>query len=72
MFILKKIRFEHTLEGCCGTGTLEMGYTCNAIKPICKNASKYVFFDSVHPTEVAYRNLASSALRDLLPILQSG
>lgn len=38
--------------GCCGTGTLEVSLLCNKDTPFtCTDASKYVFWDSIHPTE---------------------
>lgn len=44
--------FEEAATACCGTGLLEMGYLCNNINPsTCSDASKYVFWDSFHPTE---------------------
>ncbi|KAG9442748.1 hypothetical protein H6P81_018602 [Aristolochia fimbriata] len=44
--------FEESTKGCCGTGKIEISYLCNDINPYtCSNASKYVFWDSVHPTE---------------------
>ncbi|KAL2907189.1 GDSL esterase/lipase EXL3 [Bienertia sinuspersici] len=48
--------FEVTKKGCCGTGNLEVSFLCNKLDPgTCKNASKYVFWDSFHPTEAAYK-----------------
>ncbi|XP_006648614.2 GDSL esterase/lipase At2g42990-like [Oryza brachyantha] len=45
--------------GCCGTGTYEMGYTCSAWDVrTCRDASRYVFWDAVHPTERANRIIA--------------
>lgn len=40
--------------GCCGSGLVEAGVLCSPESSVCENASKYVFFDSVHPTEAAY------------------
>ncbi|KAI0520376.1 hypothetical protein KFK09_007848 [Dendrobium nobile] len=50
--------FEESKRGCCGTGTLEVTLTCNSLTTfICEDASKYVFWDSYHPTERAYEIL---------------
>ncbi|XP_039688674.1 GDSL esterase/lipase At5g22810-like [Medicago truncatula] len=39
-------------KGCCGTGLLEVAILCNKISiGTCADASKYVFWDSFHPTE---------------------
>ncbi|XP_027330935.1 GDSL esterase/lipase At2g04570-like [Abrus precatorius] len=44
--------FESTSVACCGTGMYEMGYACSRGGMFsCSDASKYVFWDSFHPTE---------------------
>ncbi|KAL1567407.1 GDSL esterase/lipase-like protein [Salvia divinorum] len=47
--------FENINMGCCGTGFLEMTFLCNPTSVICPDRSKYIFFDSVHPSEAAYK-----------------
>ena len=59
--------FVQTLQGCCGTGLLEMGPVCNVLDPTCPDPSKYLFWDAVHLTQAAYRFLAESGLRNVLP-----
>ncbi|KAL2475285.1 GDSL esterase/lipase [Abeliophyllum distichum] len=49
-----KFGFEEVHSGCCGSGYIEASILCNPTSPVCYDASKYVFFDSVHPTEAAY------------------
>ncbi|KAJ4844744.1 hypothetical protein Tsubulata_047803, partial [Turnera subulata] len=51
--------FEVADRGCCGTGTFEMGLAfCTPLNPFtCPNPSKFVFWDSAHPTERAYRTI---------------
>ncbi|PWA60262.1 SGNH hydrolase-type esterase superfamily protein [Artemisia annua] len=49
-----KLGFEEVSTGCCGSGYIEAAMLCNINSPICDDASKYVFWDSVHPTERAY------------------
>ncbi|XP_062007793.1 GDSL esterase/lipase EXL3-like isoform X2 [Rosa rugosa] len=52
--------FEVVDKGCCGTGDLEIGPLCNKDTPgTCNDVSKYIFWDSFHPTEKAYRILTS-------------
>ncbi|GMY28214.1 GDSL esterase/lipase At5g63170 [Fagus crenata] len=52
--------FLVTRNACCGTGTFEIGVTCNQFTPLtCPDASTYVFWDSGHPTERAYRIIVS-------------
>ncbi|KAA0066338.1 GDSL esterase/lipase [Cucumis melo var. makuwa] len=57
--------FEHTNKGCCGTGLVEAGPLCNPKIPTCENSSKFMFWDSIHPTEAAYKFIAESLLKKL-------
>ncbi|XP_042041221.1 GDSL esterase/lipase At5g45960-like [Salvia splendens] len=52
-----KFGFENIDKGCCGSGLLEMTMLCNPVSYICPDRSKYIFFDSVHPSEAAYKNI---------------
>ncbi|KAL5717750.1 hypothetical protein ACHQM5_010718 [Ranunculus cassubicifolius] len=59
--------FDSVGVACCGTGTIELSYLCNANNPLtCIDASKYVFWDSVHPTEKLYHIVASHLLKTTL------
>ncbi|XP_021692454.2 GDSL esterase/lipase At5g45960 [Hevea brasiliensis] len=49
--------FDVVNSGCCGTGYLETGILCNPKSFLCSDASKYVFWDSIHPTETTYYNV---------------
>ncbi|KAI3993505.1 hypothetical protein MKX01_002518 [Papaver californicum] len=62
-----KYGFEVTGQGCCGTGMIEMGFLCSGLSPSCSDASKYMFWDAVHPTEATYRTLASILQQSVLP-----
>ncbi|KZV39011.1 GDSL esterase/lipase APG-like [Dorcoceras hygrometricum] len=56
--------FKEATKGCCGTGTVETTvFLCNP-KSIgtCNNASEYVFWDSVHPSEAANKLLADTLI----------
>ncbi|KAK4255187.1 hypothetical protein QN277_008214 [Acacia crassicarpa] len=55
--------FFEARKACCGTGLLETSILCNP-KSIgtCANASEYVFWDSVHPSEAANKILADDLL----------
>ncbi|KAL2475279.1 GDSL esterase/lipase [Abeliophyllum distichum] len=46
--------FDETNIGCCGSGLIEATFACNAGSNVCPDPSKYVFFDSIHPTEATY------------------
>ncbi|KAI3464802.1 hypothetical protein Pfo_021465 [Paulownia fortunei] len=50
----QKYGFKISDRGCCGTGTVEVLYLC---KHACPNVSEYVFWDTFHPTEKAFRLL---------------
>lgn len=58
-----KYGFKEANVGCCGTGLNRGVYSCGgkrAVKEfeLCDDVSDYFFFDSFHPTEKAYRQLA--------------
>lgn len=59
-----KFGFVEARRGCCGTGTVETtSFLCNPKTPgTCSNATQYVFWDSVHPSEAANQVLADSLL----------
>nr|XP_048326021.1 GDSL esterase/lipase At5g45960 isoform X4 [Ziziphus jujuba var. spinosa] len=54
--------------GCCGTGYLEASFMCNPKSFACPDASKYVFWDSIHPTQTAYY-IVFKAVRHVLDLL---
>ncbi|XP_057840476.2 GDSL esterase/lipase At2g42990-like [Cryptomeria japonica] len=57
-------------KACCGTGTFEIVFLCNKFTPFtCPDASKYLFFDSVHLTQKAYQNISSVFLTRNVPQL---
>lgn len=60
-----------TSMSCCATGMFEMGYACSRASVMsCMDASKYVFWDSFHPTEktngIVAKYLTKNALAQLL------
>ncbi|CAN0918808.1 GDSL esterase/lipase EXL3 [Linum grandiflorum] len=48
--------FEVVAKGCCGTGNIEVSILCTSLSDphTCKDASKYLFWDSYHPSEKGY------------------
>ncbi|XP_030539783.1 GDSL esterase/lipase At2g04570-like [Rhodamnia argentea] len=59
--------FDITQRACCSTGLYEMSYLCNQQNPFtCIDASKYVFWDSFHPTEKMNQILSEYLTRELL------
>lgn len=41
-------------KGCCGTGLIEVILLCNKFSSTCPDTSKFLFWDSYHPTESGY------------------
>lgn len=61
--------FENVAQGCCGTGLLETSILCGMDEPLtCQDADKYLFFDSVHPSERTYRIVANEILNTALQV----
>ena len=57
------VGFTETRRGCCGTGKVETAILCNRLSlGTCTNATQYVFFDSVHPSQAANAILATGLL----------
>ncbi|KAJ6377244.1 hypothetical protein OIU76_026254 [Salix suchowensis] len=57
---LGRSAFDEVSLGCCGTGYMETAVLCNPKSFLCPDASKYVFWDSIHPTEQTYSNVFKS------------
>ncbi|KAK4491644.1 hypothetical protein RD792_002407 [Penstemon davidsonii] len=68
MALGNKYNFEVVSSGCCGTGLLEASFMCNPKSPVCSDATKYMFWDSIHPSERAYE-LLFQANRPVLDFL---
>ncbi|PPS16537.1 hypothetical protein GOBAR_AA04046 [Gossypium barbadense] len=58
-----------TTVGCCGTGVLGLSLFCNSVISACGNPSQYVFWDSVHPTQKVYQQLAKYIVKEVVPKL---
>ncbi|KAL5755895.1 hypothetical protein ACOSP7_020322 [Xanthoceras sorbifolium] len=56
--------FAEATKGCCGTGTVETtSVLCNPSSyGTCANATQYVFWDSVHPSQAANQVLADALI----------
>lgn len=56
--------FAEARRGCCGTGLVETtSLLCNPKSPgTCPNATQYVFWDSVHPSQAANQVLADALI----------
>ncbi|XP_071730238.1 GDSL esterase/lipase At4g26790-like [Rutidosis leptorrhynchoides] len=61
--------FEVGERGCCATGSYEMSYMCNKLNPFtCSIANKYVFWDSMHPSEKTNFLVAEHTLKNTLAV----
>ncbi|KAI3864962.1 hypothetical protein MKX03_023233 [Papaver bracteatum] len=62
--------FEVVKNGCCGTGTVEVNQLCMLAVSICKDPTKYIYWDAIHFTEKANGlyadNLMKTGLAELL------
>ncbi|XP_052882705.1 GDSL esterase/lipase At2g30310-like [Gossypium arboreum] len=58
-----------TTVGCCGTGVLGLSLFCNSVISACGNPSQFVFWDSVHPTQKVYQQLAKYIVKEVVPKL---
>ncbi|KAL4650417.1 hypothetical protein ACB092_01G086400 [Castanea dentata] len=56
--------FKIAEKGCCGTGLIEVAPICNPSSAICTDVNDYVFWDSFHPTERAYKIITSQLLKN--------
>ncbi|VVB13106.1 unnamed protein product [Arabis nemorensis] len=62
--------FFEARRACCGTGTMETSFLCNARSVgTCSNATNYVFWDGFHPSEAANRVLARNLLVQGIPLI---
>lgn len=60
--------FKEAKIACCGSGPYRGLYSCGGMRgeteyELCSNVSEYMFFDSFHPTERFYQQLAELAWR---------
>nr|GMC89985.1 GDSL esterase/lipase At5g45960-like [Ipomoea batatas] len=53
----RKFGFNEVNRGCCGSGLFELSVLCNPESIVCSDASKYMFWDAVHPTQATYSQL---------------
>lgn len=64
--------FSETRKGCIGSSLVENIPIFNNKKTIittCPNASKYVFWDGLHPTEATNKYMAAELIADAMPLI---
>ncbi|XP_047312156.1 GDSL esterase/lipase At5g45960-like [Impatiens glandulifera] len=66
-----KFGIEVADRGCCGTGLIEASVLCNSKTPTCPDATKYAFWDGIHPTDRSYYLIFQSLIPTIDAILQS-
>ncbi|KAG7596115.1 GDSL lipase/esterase [Arabidopsis suecica] len=60
---------KETTRGCCGTGEIELAYLCNALTRICPNPNQYLFWDDIHPSQIAYIVISLSLVEQIFHVL---
>ncbi|KAL4578996.1 hypothetical protein LXL04_015131 [Taraxacum kok-saghyz] len=53
-------------RGCCGTGLIEVVYLCNKFSSTCKDDSKFLFWDSIHLSEIGCSIFVNQTLPALI------
>ncbi|RRT47086.1 hypothetical protein B296_00053975, partial [Ensete ventricosum] len=62
--------FKVSTKGCCGTGTIEVTLLCNSkTTTVCSDVTDYVFWDSYHPTEKAYKVIVNNIFDNYIQFL---
>ncbi|XP_066317611.1 GDSL esterase/lipase EXL3-like [Miscanthus floridulus] len=62
--------FTESTRGCCGTGLLEVSVLCNGVtSAVCQDVGDYLFWDSYHPTEKAYKVLADFVFDNYIKLI---
>lgn len=60
-----KYGFTETKKGCCGSGLTEFGTALRGLS-MCKDHSKYIYWDAVHFTESMYYIIADEAVKSII------
>ncbi|CAN6484561.1 unnamed protein product [Victoria cruziana] len=60
-----KYGFSNADSPCCRLGRIRPSLTCTPASSLCKDRSKYVFWDEYHPTEAANQVIANAMIKKL-------
>ncbi|KAL8130687.1 hypothetical protein V2J09_019842 [Rumex salicifolius] len=66
-----KYDIEEVTRGCCGTGLIEVTQLCNKFDRLCPDDTKYLFWDSYHPTERGYQIVVATLSKYVNALLVS-
>ncbi|KAK1362282.1 GDSL esterase/lipase EXL3-like [Heracleum sosnowskyi] len=58
--------FDVVDKGCCGTGDIEVSVLCNKLSKTCPDRSKYLFWDSYHPTQKGYEIIVNQFMTNYI------
>ncbi|XP_041026522.1 GDSL esterase/lipase At5g45960 isoform X2 [Juglans microcarpa x Juglans regia] len=61
----------HMIEAHESFGYMEASFLCNPMSYVCSDASKYIFWDSIHPTEKTYYNIFKGTIRPIIDLIIS-
>ncbi|KFK43016.1 hypothetical protein AALP_AA1G068100 [Arabis alpina] len=65
----QKYGIKETTRGCCGTGEMELSYLCNPLTRTCPDPNHFLFWDDIHPSQVAYLVISLSLIDQILQVL---
>lgn len=57
--------FNNSQAPCCSLGRIRPTLTCTPVSSLCKDRSKYVFWDEYHPTDKANEIIAEEISKKL-------
>ncbi|KAG8095508.1 hypothetical protein GUJ93_ZPchr0012g20984 [Zizania palustris] len=66
----KALGFKNGRDACCGYIGLAASVLCNFASPLCSDPPQYVFWDSYHPTERAYKLMVDEVVDRYLGFLK--
>ncbi|GAV84240.1 LOW QUALITY PROTEIN: Lipase_GDSL domain-containing protein [Cephalotus follicularis] len=58
-----KYGFNNSNSPCCSFGTIRPALTCTPVSTLCKDRSKYVFWDEYHPSDSANQLIANELIK---------
>lgn len=59
------IGFENSESPCCSFGRIRPALTCIPASSLCKDRSKYLFWDEYHPSDSANQIIANEIIKKL-------